>query len=68
MMDISLKKVFNHNYASRIWLMLSIMLPILGVCVLLSFLGVLPKTPLTENMTSLIAVLFMLGCVGLMLL
>lgn len=67
-MSISLKKVFNNNYGSRFWLIFSTFSPIFGVCVLLSVFGVLPKFPLTENMTGLTAVLIMLVCIGIMLL
>lgn len=67
-MNISIKKVFNHNYGSRFWLIFSTLSPIFGVCVLLSVFGVLPKFPLTENMTGLTAVLIMLVCIGIMLL
>lgn len=67
-MNISIKNVFSHNYGSRFWLILSILAPIFGVCVLLSVVDVLPKFPLTENMTVLTAVLILLVCIGIMLL
>ena len=63
-----MKKVFNQNYTSRFWLIFSILSPIFGVCVLLSVFGVLPKFPLTENMTGLTAGLIMLVCIGITLL
>ncbi len=67
-MDISLKKVFSNNYASRFWLIISIFAPIFGICVLLSVVEVLPKFPLTENMSIFTAVLIMLGCIAIMIL
>lgn len=66
-MDISIKKVLNNNYASRFWLIFSILSPIFGVCVLLSVFGALPKFPLTENMSVITAVLIMLVCIGITL-
>jgi hypothetical protein len=66
-MNISTKKVFNHNYGSRFWLTFSILSPIFGVCVLLSVYGVLPLFPLTENMTGLTAALIMAVCIGIMI-
>lgn len=66
-MDISLMKVFSNNYTSRFWLILSILSPIFGVCVLLSVYGILPKFPLTENMSDMTAILIMLTCIGITL-
>lgn len=67
-MNISMKKVLNNNYGSRFWLIFGILAPIFGVCVLLSVFDVLPKFPLTENMTIMTAVLIMLVCIGITLL
>ncbi|MDF2905042.1 MAG: hypothetical protein K0R34_363 [Herbinix sp.] len=67
-MNISMKNVFNYNYGSRFWLIISILSPIFGICVLLSVFDVLPRFPLTESMTGLTAILIMLVCISITLL
>jgi len=64
-MKISIKNMYSHNYASQFWLSFGIVAPIFGLCALLSVGGVLPKFPLTENMTMMTAALIMLLCIGI---
>ncbi len=64
-MNISLKKVYSNNYKSKFWLTVSVLLPIFGIITLLSVYGILPKFPLTEDMTTFNAILIMLGCIGI---
>lgn len=65
MRDVSLKKVFINNYSCKFWLIFSILSPAFGILVLLSVSDIIPRFPLTEDMTVLTAGIIMAVCIGI---